>query len=147
MDSIREGEELVLVRAGMWRLLLPLRHVRRIHPAALPAARPGAPALAPVVSVEGELLPVAFAAALAGDPEVRLGPDHQLVELGAGACRGLLWIDAAEEVVPYAPATGTDVNLDALVAAWSGLERPLPVLDVPRLLEHLVNSPSADASP
>jgi hypothetical protein len=130
-DTIREGEELVLVRAGVWRLLVPVRHVRRIHPAALPAARPGPPARAPVVGVDGALLPVAFAAALAGADEVRLAADHQLVELAAGAHRGLLWVDATEDVVPHAPAPGDPTEL---VAGWSGRGRPLAVLDVPRML-------------
>jgi hypothetical protein len=130
-DTIREGEELVLVRAGVWRLLVPVRHVRRIHPAALPAARPGTPALAPVVGVDGALLPVAFAASLAGAEEVRLAADHQLIELAAGPHRGLLWVDATEDVVPHTPAPGDPAGL---VAGWSGRERPLAVLDVPRML-------------
>ena len=29
--------------AGHWRMLVPVSHVQRIHPAALPAARPGSP--------------------------------------------------------------------------------------------------------
>ena len=130
-DALREGEDLVLVRAGVWRLLVPVRHVRRIHPAALPAARPGTTALAPVIGVDGALLPVAFAAALAGADEVRLAADHQLVELAAGALRGILWVDAAEDVVPHSAASG---DASALVAGWSGRERPLAVLDVPRML-------------
>jgi hypothetical protein len=132
-------EELVLVRAGAWRLLVPIRHVRRIHPAALPAARPAPSPLAPVVAVAGELLPVAFAAALAGAADaagVELAPQHQLVELAVGGLRGLLWVDAAEDVVPYEPSGGSRPP-EALVAGWSGTDRPLPILDVPRLLELL----------
>jgi hypothetical protein len=133
-DTIREGEELVQVRAGAWRLLVPVRHVRRIHPAALPAARPGVEALAPVVAVDGALLPVVFAAALAGAAEVRLAADHQLVELAAGSLRGLLWVDSAEDVVPHAAAPGEPAGL---VAGWSGPDRPLAVLDVPLILSLL----------
>lgn len=128
-------QELVVVRAAAWRMLLPLCHVRRVHPAALPAARPGAPPLAPVVSVDGALLPVAFAAALAGAARVELSARHHLVELGAGSRRGLLWVDAAEDVVPLEPVGGASGV--ALVAGWSGAARPLPILDVPRLLELL----------
>jgi hypothetical protein len=135
-DVLRDGEELVLVRAGCWRLYVPVRHVRRIHPAALPAAHPGAPALAPVIAVDGVLLPVAFAASLAGEPEVRLAPDHQLVELQAGGRRGLLWVDAAEDVVAHSSAAPAPAD-GALVAGWSGGDRPLPVLDVPRVLDLL----------
>jgi len=135
-DSVREGEELILVRAGMWRLFIPVRHVLRIHPAALPSARPGAPPLPPVVTVDGALVPVAFAAALVGDAEVCLAPDHQLVDVGAGGRRGLLWIDAVEEVLPHAPAAAVGDG-DTLVACWSGGDPPLPVLDVPRVLELL----------
>ncbi len=129
-------EELVLVRAGAWRLLVPLRHVRRIHQAALPAARPSTEPIAPVVALEGELLPVAFAAALAGATGVELAPQHQLVELASDGRRGLLWVEAAEDVVPFEPAGWTRPP-EALVSGWSGAERPLPILDVPRLLELL----------
>jgi hypothetical protein len=138
-DAVPATEELVLVRTGAWRMLLPVKNVRRIHPAALPATRPSAAALAPVVAVEGALLPVAFAAALAGAAQVELAGNHQLVELAAGSRRGLLWVDAAEDVVPFEPSAGTRPP-EALVAGWSGAERPLPVLDVPRLLELLTES-------
>ncbi len=130
------AEELVVVRSGAFRLLVPVRHVLRIHPAALPAARPSASPRAPVVAVGGELLPVAFAAALAGAGAVELAPQHQLVELGAADRRGLLWVDAAEDVVAFEPVSGAP-SREALVAGWSGAERPLPVLDVPHLLELL----------
>ena len=125
-----------MVRAGHWRMLLPVCHVRRIHPAALPAARPGSPALAPVISVEGSMLPVAFAAALAGSSTVEMRAHHQLVELAAGGRRGLLWVDAVEDVVPFVSAPG-ETSEATLVQGWSGAARPLPILDVPRLLELL----------
>jgi len=126
------AEELVMVRAGPWRMLIPVRHVRRIHPAALPSARPGAPAPPPVVSLDGDLLPVAFAAALAGASRVAMAPHHQMVELEAGERRCLLWVESAEDVVPLEPAPGEP---GALVAGWSGADRPLPILDVPGLLD------------
>jgi len=125
-----------VVRTGHWKMLLPVCHVQRVHPAALPAPRPGSPPLAPVISVDGSLLPVAFAAALAGASSVEMRAHHQLVELAAGARRGLLWVEAVEDVVPFEPAPG-DASGDALVAGWSGATRPLPILDVPRLLELL----------
>ncbi len=129
-------DELVVVRAGTWRLLVPVQHVLRIHPAAMPAARPAAEPRSPMVAVEGDLLPVAFAAALAGAAAVELAPHHQLIELGEGGRRGLLWVEAAEDVLPFEPSPGAPPR-DALVAGWSGADRPLPILDVPRLLELL----------
>jgi len=135
-DAVTAPEELVVVRAAHWRMLVPLCQVRRVHPAVMPTARPGAPALSPVVSVEGALLPVAFAASLAGGTRVELEGHHQMVELVAGGLRGLLWVDAVEDVVPSEPAPG-DPSPEALVARWSCGGRPLPVLDVPRLLELL----------
>lgn len=138
-DGVPAAEDLVLVRAGSWRFLLPIRFVRRIHPAALPTARPAPSPIPPVIAVDGELLPVAFAAALAGAAGaagVELAPQHQLVELAAGERRGLLWVDAAEDVVPNEPSGGSRPP-EALIAGWSGVERPLPILDVPRLLELL----------
>jgi hypothetical protein len=129
-------DELIVVRAGTWRLLLPVQHVLRIHPAALPSARPAAEPRSPTVTVEGDVLPVAFAAALAGPGAVELASHHQLVELGDRGRRGLLWVDAAEDVLPFEPAPGAPPP-DALVAGWSGAELPLPILDVPRLLDLL----------
>ncbi len=126
-----------MVRTGHWRMLLPLCHVERVHPAALPAARPGVPPLPPVISVEGALLPVAFAAALAGAPSVEMRAHHQLVQLAHGGRRGLLWVEAVEDVVPYEPMAGGDAPGDALVSGWSGAAHPLPILDVPRLLQLL----------
>jgi hypothetical protein len=132
--------ELVRVRAGSWHLLVPVHHVLRIHPAAMPAARPSAVPSSPMVSVDGELLPVAFAAALAGSDSVELAPQHQLVELGDRGRRGLLWVDAAEDVVPF-EAPPRSPPAEALVSGWSGAERPLAILDVPRLLDLLCEAP------
>jgi hypothetical protein len=61
------------------------------------------------------------------------------VELAADGRRGLLWVDSAEDVVPYEPAPGARPP-EALVAGWSGAERPLPILDVPRLLSLLAET-------
>lgn len=137
------SDELVLLRAGAWRMLVPVSRILRIHPAAMPAARPSAAPRAPVVAIDGELLPVAFAAALAGSGQVELSAQHQLVEIGDGARRGLLWVDAAEDVVPFEPSPGARPE-DALVSGWSGAERPLPILDVARLLD-LLCGPSGSA--
>ena len=134
--GVSAAAELVVIRAGAWRMLVPVQHVLRIHPAAMPSARPSASPRAPVVAVEGSLLPVAFAAALAGATEVQLEPHHQLVELGAGERRGLLWVDSAEDVVAFERPAG-EQPAEALVAGWSGAQRPLPILDVPRLLDLL----------
>ena len=135
-ETAAPADELVVVRAGHWRMLLPVCHVQRVHPAALPAARPGSPSLPPVISVEGILLPVAFAAALAGASSVEMRAHHQLVELAAGTRRGLLWVEAVEDVVPLEPVPG-ETAAGGLVSGWSGAARPLPILDVPNLLQLL----------
>lgn len=124
------------MRAGGWRLLLPLRAVERVLPAAMPAARPAAEAAPPVVALGQELVPVVFAAALLGEREVRLEARQQMVLLAGDGRRALLWVDAVEDVVPHAPAPPPPGAPDALVAGWSaGGERPLAVLDVPRVLD------------
>ncbi len=134
-DTLRPGQELVAVRAGAWRLLVPLRHVERVLSAAMPAARPASSAAAPVVALAGELVPVVFACALVGATEVRLAPDQQMVLLADGGRRALLWVDAVEDVVAHALASAPAGSGHAdLVLAWSGAERPLAVLDVPRIL-------------
>jgi chemotaxis signal transduction protein len=134
-DTLRPGEELVAIRAGAWRLLVPLRHVERVLSAAMPAARPASSAAAPVVAIAGELVPVVFAGALVGATEVRLAPDQQMVLLADGGRRVLLWVDAVEDVVAHGPASAPPGGGPAdLVLAWSGAERPLAVLDVPRIL-------------
>lgn len=132
---LADREELVAVRAEGWRLLVPLRHVERILAAAMPAPRPSREAAAPVVAVGRELVPVVFASALAGGAHVELNPSQQMVLLRAGDRRALLWVDAVEDVAAHAPAPSPPGRAAGeLVLAWSGAERPLPVLDVPRLV-------------
>ena len=136
-DTLAPREELVQLRAGAWRMLLPLRHVERVLGAALPAASPSAEGDAPpVLSLGGELVPVLFAEALLGADEVRLAAEDQMVLVRDGARRLLLWVQAVEEVVEFAPiARPQGAPGPANVAAWSGADRPLAVLDVPRLME------------
>ena len=134
-DTLRPGEDLVRVRAGAWRLLVPLRHVERVLSAAMPAARPSLSAAAPVVAIGDALVPVVFAGALVGAAEVRLAPDQQMVLLASGSRRALLWVDAVEDVVPHGPAPVPAGSRPVdLILAWSDPERPLAVLDVPRIL-------------
>jgi chemotaxis protein histidine kinase CheA len=130
-------EELVRVRAGAWRLLLPMRFVERVLGAALPAARPSlgddAP---PVVAVGRSLVPLLFARALLGAEEVALRAEDQMVLLRIDGRRALLWVDAVEEVVEFSPVEPPPgASPGAIVAAFSGAGQPLAVLDVPRLLE------------
>jgi chemotaxis signal transduction protein len=134
-DTLRPGEELVAVRAAGWRLLVPLRDVERVIPAAMPAARPSAEAAAPVVAVGDDLVPVVFAAALLGEREVRLTAQQQMVLLRRDRGRALLWVDAVEDVVAHAPAPAPPGGGPDLVLCWSGADRPLAVLDVQRLLD------------
>ncbi len=135
-DMLRPGEELVAVRAAGWRLLVPLSAVERVLPAAMPAGRPAAHAAAPVVAVGDDLLPVVFAVALLGEREVRLESRQQMVLLAEAGRRALLWVDAVEDVVPHAPAPPPPGGgAPDLVLCWSGADRPLAVLDVPRLLD------------
>lgn len=136
-DRLAAHEELVRVRCGAWQLLVPASYVERVHGAAMPAARPDTAGSAPpVVALGRELVPVVFAEALLGAGEVRLAADHQMILLRVKDARALLWVDAVEEVIEHAamatPAEGG--ALGDLVAAWSGADRPLPVLDIPRLL-------------
>jgi hypothetical protein len=133
-DAPAERDELVAIRAGAWRLLVPLRHVERVLPAAMPAARPAANAATPVVAVGAELVPVVFAGALVGAAEVKLAAAQQMVLLADGGRRALLWVDAVEDVVAHAPAAPPPGVGPDLVLSWSGAERPLAVLDVARLL-------------
>ena len=109
--------------------------VERVHGAALPALQPrGGGPPTPVVGVGGALVPVIFAAALLGAEEVSLQAADQLLLLRAGEDRVLLWVDAVEEVVEHAPVPAPSAGAAAgLACAWSGAERPLAVLDVPRL--------------
>ena len=107
--------------------------VERVHGAALPALLPGAGRPTPVVGVGGALVPVVFAAALLGAEEVPLRAADQMLLLRAGEDRVLLWVDAVEEVVEHAPVPPPAAAATELACAWSGVERPLAVLDVARL--------------
>jgi hypothetical protein len=112
-----------------------MRHVERIHAAALPAAIPAeAGACHPVVSIAGELVPLLFCEALLGATAVTLASSAQMLLLRAASRRALLWVDAAEEVLPFEPV-GSDAALPALASAFSGRARPFAVLDVPALLD------------
>lgn len=140
-ETLRDGEELVRVRAGAFRLLVPLRHVERVLPAALPAARPATPAEPPVVALPGALVPLVFASALFGADEARLAPEHQMVLLGGAGGRALLWVDGVEDVVLHAAAPEGPGG--PLVAGWSDPALPTAVLDVPCLLS-LAASPGTE---
>jgi chemotaxis signal transduction protein len=134
--ALTTGEELVMLRSGSWRFLVPMRHVERIYEAALPAALPslGAPRH-PRIAVAGAMLPVLFCEALLGASQVTLGTEDKMVLLGDGARRALLWVNAVEEIVEHRPvANWTDGTMD-LVAGFSGTDRPLAVLDVSRFLD------------
>jgi chemotaxis signal transduction protein len=142
-DAVREREELVAIRSGGWRFLVPLRHVERVLPAAMPVARPAAPAVPPVVAVGPALVPVVFANALVGAHEVRLAAGQQMVLLAEAGRRAALWVDAVEDVVAHVAAEPDEgATAPDLVAGWSGAERPLAILDVPRLLT-LATGPSS----
>lgn len=141
---LEEREELVSVRAAGWRMLVPLRHVERVLPAVMPAARPGAGPNLPLVGIGGELVPLVFAGALLGASDVALGAEQQMLLLAGHGLRALLWVDAVEDVLGHAaarPPAGAAAG--GLVLAWSGAERPLAVLDVPRLLA-LANRDSSE---
>lgn len=129
------GEDLVVVRAGEWRVLLPMRYVERVCGAALPAAVPsdGGPR-PPVVSVSGDLLPVVFAEALLGADEATLEPADKMVLLRHAGRRALLWVSAAEEIVEFSPVAKAPPP-GGVVAGFSGAEAALAVLDVPRVLD------------
>lgn len=139
-------EELLAVRTGEWRLLVPMRHVERVHPAALPAAVPSATGrLPPVVAVGDELVAVVFAGALFGAREARLAGAHKMVLLSDGRRRAILWVDAVEDVVEHTPAASPARRPEEMVIGWSGGDRTLAVLDVRRLLD-VVLEPVQQAS-
>jgi chemotaxis signal transduction protein len=138
IETLRTGEELVSVRAGPWHVLVPMRHVERVLPAAMPAARPAPSAASPAIAVNGSLLPVVFARALLGADEVRLSGSDQMLLLFDGARRALLWVDAVEDVVEHVPAAArvdpASAAPGAFAVGWSGSVRTLAVLDVPGVL-------------
>ncbi len=130
------GVPLLLARSGHFRLLVPLSSVTRVLPAALPTARPAADGAAhPLVSVGGDLLPVLFAEALLGAAEARLRPDDHLLQLEDGGRRALLWVSAAEEVVPCQPLPAPPDHRLGLVAGYADAGGPLAVLDVTGALD------------
>ncbi len=141
--GIAPGDDLVLARGARWRLLIPMRHVERIHGAALPAVVPstGSPSPA-LVSIGGSMVPILFYDALLGADSVTLAGSDMMILLHHEGRRALLWVSAAEEVVPFEPLA-TDAALPALALAFSGRDRPHAVLDVPKLLD-LTFAPAAE---
>ncbi len=134
-SSVAPGDELVLARSGRWRLLVPMRYVERIHGAALPAVVPsaGSPAHA-LASIGGSMVPILFCEALLGAESVTLAGSDLMILLHDQGRRALLWVSAAEEVVPFEPLAA-DAELPALALAFSGRDRAHSVLDVPKLLD------------
>ncbi len=134
-SSLAPGEDLVLARSGRWRLLVPMSYVERIHGAALPAVVPsaGSPAHA-LASIGGSMVPILFCEALLGADSVTLAGSDLMILLHDQGRRALLWVSAAEEVVPFEPLA-TDAELPELALAFSGRERAHAVVDVPKLLD------------
>lgn len=142
--ALAMGEELVLVRSGSWRVLVPMRHVERIYGAVLPAVVPAVPPSHPLVSIGGSMVPLVFCEVLLGADSVTLDASDEMVLLRHHGRRALLWVGAAEEVVPYEPLQG-EADLPALALGFSGRERAYAVLDVPKLLD-LAGAPVAGDS-
>ncbi len=132
--DLAAGEELVLVRSEGWRLLVPMRHVERIYGAALPAVVPAAAPSHPLVSIGGSMVPLLFCQVLLGADSVTLAASDKMILLRHRGRRALLWVGAAEEVVPYQPLQD-EADLPALALGFSGRERAYAVLDVPKLLD------------
>lgn len=143
-SSVAPGDELVLARSGRWRLLIPMSYVERIHGAALPAVVPaaGSPAHA-LVSIGGNMVPILFCEALLGADSVTLAGSDLMILLHDQGRRALLWVSAAEEVVPFEPLA-TDAEPPELALGFSGRERAHAVLDVPKLLDLAFKACNAD---
>jgi chemotaxis signal transduction protein len=140
-SALARGEDLVVLRSGTWRLLVPMRNVERIYDAALPTVVPSVEgARHPVMTVGGVLVPVLFCEALFGGDQVSLDTADKMVLLKSGDRRALLWVDAVEEIVGYAPVSAMPDGPESsdLFTGFSGTERALAVLDVPKLLEFAV---------
>ncbi len=143
--GLAAGEELVLARSATWRLLIPMRYVDRIYGAALPAVVPSAGAPShPLVSIGGCMVPLLFCDALLGADSVTLAPSDMMILLRDEGRRALLWVSAAEEVVPFEPLA-PDAPLPALALAFSGRDSAHAVLDVHKLLD-LTVPPVPDGS-
>jgi hypothetical protein len=145
-SGIAPGEDLVLARSIHWRLLVPMRHVERIYGAVLPAVVPSAGAPShPLVSIGGTMVPIVFCDALLGAESVTLAASDVMILLRHEARRALLWVCAAEEVVPFEPLA-TDVALPALALAFSGRDHAHAVLDVPKLLDLTIAGSATDGA-
>ncbi len=145
-SGLTPGEDLVVARAGSWRLLVPMRHVERVHEASLPSAVPsGGDPSSPMMALGEELVPVVFCDALFGAAEVHVGAEDKMMLLSEDGRRVFLWVSAAEEVVAYEPVAEGRTPLD-LAAGFSGRDLPLAVLDVPGLLHRACRPAAAGAS-
>jgi hypothetical protein len=112
----------------------------------MPSLRPTASSEArPTLSVAGASLPVCFGEALLGAGRVVLRQGDQLLGLRDGDRRGLLWVSAAEDVVPY-EASFADPALGEFAVAIHGAGGEA-VLDVPRLLAALDAGSPARSEP
>jgi len=130
--GLAENELLAVVRAGGWRFALPLRKVARVLSAAMPVKVPAGERSAFVVRLGDELVPLDFGAALFGADEVVLGLEDKMVVLALPGGPRILWVEAVEDVVPFAPAPDGE-RPPPWVACFTGGEATLAVVDVDAL--------------
>ena len=136
-DTLTPGEELLVLQVGAWRLMVPVRHVVRVAPAAMPVAVPGGDSARAMLEVAGQLLPVVFGRRLLGEATVTLAAANKVVLLQHGAQRVALWVDRIDEIDAYTPWKGEvplSGEVGGFVAGFSAGPPALPVLDGPALV-------------
>ncbi len=140
MRALLEGEPLALLRIGTWRFSVPLQTVTRVLNAAMPVAIPDPQSrergLDSAIRLAGRLIPVVYASVLFGEQHVELRPDQKMVLISTAHGEVVLWVDALEDVLPFAPLSnrggGQDTASDWAMGFTAG-DPAHAVLDVDRL--------------
>ncbi len=138
MGALEEGEPLALLRVGSWRFSVPLRRVARVMGAAMPVGIPepaSQDGLSSAVRVQDRLVPVVYAALLFGAKDVELRMDQKMVLLSTSQGDLLLWVDAIEDILPFAPLPAPSQDAVGWAEGFCGGELAHAVLDVERLRE------------
>ena len=140
MGGLTEGEPLALLRVSSWRFSVPLRNVGRILSAAMPVAIPDPASreqgIASAVRLADRLVPVIYGAVLFGNEDVELRPDQKMVLISTAQGEVMLWVDAVEDIVPFAPLAVPNETMfgeETWAQEFTAGEPSHAVLDVDRL--------------
>jgi chemotaxis signal transduction protein len=125
-------DEILLLEQHGAPFAVPLAAVARILDAAMPTLTPSPEGLIATLEVDGQLVPLVFAATLFGHDEARLETTHRVVMLRHESQLVGLWVDQVGEVIDFAAWTGPlpESSRSSWVRSYARAPRLTPVVDI-----------------